>query len=907
MAIYHFSGQVISRSEGRSVVAAAAYRAGERLVDERYDTAQDYTQKSDVVHAEILLPEGAPNWMADRQTLWNAVEKVEKRKDSQLAREFNVALPRELTLKQNIELAREFVQREFVARGMVADFAIHNDIGKDGERQPHMHVLLTLREVTPEGFGQKVREWNDKAYLLHWREAWAEVANRHLGFHDHDIRIDHRTLSEQGIELQPQSKIGAAVAQERLARLAEHQRKARENGEAILANPLIALEALTAQQSTFTHHDIARFASRHSVEVEQFSRVMAAIKSHPDLISLGKDDRGLERWTTQAQFTLESRLMTQAVELSDSLRHGVSSQRVARVQTASTLSSEQAAAFAHLTGAGDLSCVVGFAGTGKSYLLGAAREAWESQGYRVLGAALAGIAAEGLAGSSGIESRTLASRFCCWDIGKEQLTKNDVLVVDEAGMLGSQQMARLLEEVQKAHAKLVLVGDPEQLQAIQAGAAFRAILERVGYVELTEIRRQREAWQQAATKDLATHRTEKALAAYQRHGLVQGFDSRAEAQQALIARWDAHRLAEPDKTHLILAYTNAEVKTLNEQARSCRQARGELGEERVFTTERGERVLAEQDRIYFLKNNRELGVMNGSLGTIEQIAGDRLTVRLDSVERGNLAKPQRVQFSLSEYAHIEHGYATTLHKSQGGTVDRSYVMASPYLDSQLAYVGLSRHREEVTLYWSREDFVDKAALTRTLSRDRGKDMSVDYECQRSPEGWSMTPVAAPPPIHQRPEPSLPGNELPPSAEMNKAIDAFLQKQHWSPDRVPLPSREVGRLSPASPSLEAFKAQFEAANPDRAQQLRESLQPRHERLALEAVREFGALEKALMDSLTPRSAQTQIERYSDRVSKNSAVMSYLHANHPELSEKISGWANGHAKALEKERDRGDREL
>ena len=233
-----------------------------------------------------------------------------------------MALPRELTLKQNIALAREFVQREFVARGMVADFAIHNDLGKDGERQPHMHVLLTLREITPEGFGQKVREWNDKAYLLHWREAWAEVANRHLNFHDHDIRIDHRTLSEQGIDLQPQSKIGAAQAQERLARLAEHQQKARANGEAILANPLIALEALTAQQSTFTHHDIARFASRHSVEVEQFSQVMAVIKSHPDLISLGKDDRGLERWTTQAQFMLEKRLMTQAVELSDSLSMG---------------------------------------------------------------------------------------------------------------------------------------------------------------------------------------------------------------------------------------------------------------------------------------------------------------------------------------------------------------------------------------------------------------------------------------------------------------------------------------------------------------------------------------------------------------------------------------------------------
>ena len=316
MAIYHFSGQVISRSTGRSVVAAAAYRAADHLMDERYDQVRDYTHKSDVAHAEIMLPAGAPDWMADREKLWNAVEAVEKRKDAQLAREFQIALPRELTLKQNIELAREFMQREFVAQGMVADFAIHNDKGKDGEPQPHIHVLLTLREITPDGFGQKVRAWNDKSLLLGWREAWAEVANRHLGFYDHDIRIDHRTLAEQGIDLEPQSKIGAAVAQDRMARLADHQRIARENGERILENPLIAFEALTRQQSTFTHHDIARFASRHSVEVEQFNRLMIALKTHAELVSLGKDDRGLERWTTQTLLTLEKNMIAQAVELS---------------------------------------------------------------------------------------------------------------------------------------------------------------------------------------------------------------------------------------------------------------------------------------------------------------------------------------------------------------------------------------------------------------------------------------------------------------------------------------------------------------------------------------------------------------------------------------------------------------
>src|SRR5262249_32986224 len=121
MAIYHFNGSVISRSQGRSSVASAAYRSASRLRDERQGTLHDYTRKEDVAHTEILLPENAPEWMGDRETLWNTVEAVEKRKDAQLAREFNFALPKELTIEQAIALAKEFVQQEFVDKGMVAD------------------------------------------------------------------------------------------------------------------------------------------------------------------------------------------------------------------------------------------------------------------------------------------------------------------------------------------------------------------------------------------------------------------------------------------------------------------------------------------------------------------------------------------------------------------------------------------------------------------------------------------------------------------------------------------------------------------------------------------------------------------------------------------------------------------
>ena len=278
MAIYHFSGTVVSRSQGRSSVAAAAYRSGTELHDERLDKTYDYTKKQDIAFTEILLPKNAPEGLRDRNTLWNTVENSEKRKDAQLAREFNMALPRELTLEQQIELSRAFVIKEFVEKGMCVDLCIHNDKMKDGQLQPHAHVMLTMREVTENGFGQKAREWNSKENLLHWREAWAEITNQHLLMHGFDMSIDHRTLVAQGIDLEPQYKIGSKEAEDRLIRLADHQRIARENGEKILENPDIALHAITHQQSTFTEQDLARFINRHTVDATQFQAVLAAVK-----------------------------------------------------------------------------------------------------------------------------------------------------------------------------------------------------------------------------------------------------------------------------------------------------------------------------------------------------------------------------------------------------------------------------------------------------------------------------------------------------------------------------------------------------------------------------------------------------------------------------------------------------
>jgi Ti-type conjugative transfer relaxase TraA len=738
VAIYHLSAKVIGRSAGRSAVAAAAYRAAEELYDERLGRSHDFTNKAGVVHSEILLPDGAPERWLDRATLWNEVEATEKRKDAQLAREIEISLPRELDQPEAIRLARDFVREQFVARGMVADLNVHWGRTADGEEQPHAHVMLTMREVGPGGFGKKVVAWNRTEVLVGWRERWAALTNERLAELGYDIRIDHRSFAEQGIGLEPQNKIGPAGARresrgEDAERAAEHEDLARRNGERIIADPTLVLGALTRQQSTFTRRDLARMVNRHTADAEQFAAAMAKVEASPELVRLGVDGRGQDRLTTREMLATEQRMEQAAGALSERRNHRVDLRR--RLAESTTLGREQVLAFRHVTRSRDLVVVVGYAGTGKSTMLGDARQAWEAEGYQVRGAALSGIAAEQLEAGAGIASRTVHSLLYQWEQKREELTARDVLVVDEAGMIGSRQMERLLSHAEATGAKVVLVGDPEQLQAIEAGAAFRAIAERVGAVEITEVRRQHEAWQQQATRELATGRTDEALARYERAGMVRGHATLDEAKTAVIAGWEAARRENPDARQIMLAYRRDDVRDLNARARAVRQARGELGEDYRVQTERGARDFAAGDRVYFLRNERGLGVKNGTLGTVTDIGGsasgtdhtpdqgDRLTVRLDD--------GRSVGFDVKDYAHIDHGYAATVHKSQGVTVDRSHVLATSHMDRHVAYVGLSRHRDRVDLHWSADEMGSRERLTRTLSRERLKDTSLDYGLART--------------------------------------------------------------------------------------------------------------------------------------------------------------------------------
>lgn len=733
----------VSRGAGQSAIAAAAYRSGERLFDERSQEMHDYTQRYGVVANGLTLPEACGSdsvcrgW--NREQLWNAAEAAEKRRDARVARKVELALPEAMTAPQRVELVRAWAVEIAERYGVAVDWAIHLPDREGDQRNHHAHLMLTTREIGPEGFGGKaalelsnadqkkrgLAVGDDAIYAL--REALAERLNQVAEGHGLDLYADPRSYAAQGVRLQPTKHIGVqAVGMHRRGLEAEraeaHAAVRAENARQILARPELVLEALTQREAVFTRQDMARELHRHLDDPEQFQTVLAKLDASPELVRLSEGDRWeAARFSTRTMIAAEERMMAVAGALAAWRDHDVPAEYVVAAEArAPHLSAEQSTAIIHITGWEHIAVVAGAAGAGKSTSLTAAREAWEAAGYRVRGAALAGKAADALQTSSGIESRTLHALEYGWRNGRDPLGPRDVLVIDEAGMVGSRQMGRVLEAVQAAGAKVVLVGDARQLQPIEAGAAFRAIAEQIGVVEIETVRRQRRPWAREASQALARGHVAEGIGAYAERGHVRLCDTRAAAK-ATIARESAGAAWEVGQT-LILAHTNEDVLDLNRLVRAERQQAGALGEDAAFETVRGRRTFAAGDRVVFLKNDYNLRLRNGTLATVEQVEPGRLVVQIDGGER--------IRIEEGSYPHVDHGYAVTLHKAQGATVDRAFVLASGGMDRHLAYVGMTRHRDEAALYAGYDDFRDEQAMVRRLSRARPKLSTLDFAERR---------------------------------------------------------------------------------------------------------------------------------------------------------------------------------
>ncbi len=503
------------------------------------------------------------------------------------------------------------------------------------------------------------------------------------------------------------------------------------------------------------------------------TKMKTFLETDPELVRVSED-----RYTTREMIALETSVLTVAERLHRSKRAGLDPEIVSQAsrwaeQNASErqgiavqLSEEQRAALEHITQtSGSLHLVSGLAGTGKTFFLDAAREAWNRSGYRVLGAALSGKAAQGLQEGSGIESATLARLLMDLDhhwvqtVGHHlwQLTRalqgkktwgppermtldpKTVLVVDEVSMAGTHLLNTLFTAVEKAGAKLVLVGDAAQLQSIEAGGVFQALQKRLGAAQLTQILRQREEWAREAVGQFARGEARTALQEYVKRGLFTLSTTRMEAALQLINDWSTRGIACPHEG-LILTGTRQDRDLLNRMAQERRKKAGVLGFLPFQIA--GERFYL-GDRVRLTQNSKLYGVRNGMTGTLLSLDPIRNVARIRL--EGEAGKRGRVvSLGLNHYKALALGYASTSHGAQGQTVERAFVLADASLQScELTYVQMSRAKGETCLYADRETAGEAAeALLRGMETSRQKEMALDLPVSEGviPPGRTETTI-----------------------------------------------------------------------------------------------------------------------------------------------------------------------
>jgi ATP-dependent exoDNAse (exonuclease V) alpha subunit len=514
------------------------------------------------------------------------IEAAEKRKDSQVYRECEFSLPNELTEEQNIEWATAFVKDVFVKHGMVAVVNFHFDIDPEtGMEKPHCHVLLSTRHLTEEGWGLKNRDWNSKDLVHEAREQCSQYQNEALKKHGFDVQVTHLSYEEREIDIDAQPKLGATIFNMTRKGIETNTQKIFDavrlkNQFKIVKDPEIVFEIVTSQHATFTRKDIAKVLNRYIDDADQFQILLNRLMASKELVALQpKKEEGKEEgtqkttgetkeggkkeiqeeanrqekeqsqegekpeqrlhqtrepvYTTQKMVWVELSLIKTAEAMALRKTHPVS-EHVTNTVIAKYhkkfkdhgdggLSADQEKAIRHMLSPQQISCVVGFAGAGKTTCLEAVREAFEEEGYAVLGLAPTGRAEQSI-GSCGIRSMTVHRFLKSQAQGREKISTKTVVIIDEAGMLDSRRFAELETIVEKAGAKIIPMGDNNQAQAVEAGAPFRLITNRISPAVLETVVRQQVDWQREAGRLFGTSQPRKALKMYQENGCFHGIE-----------------------------------------------------------------------------------------------------------------------------------------------------------------------------------------------------------------------------------------------------------------------------------------------------------------------------------------------------------------------------------------------
>jgi len=506
---------------------------------------------------------------------------------------------------------------------------------------------------------------------------------------------------------------------------AEQQESNLEHGKLILAGDREAirtmLDDLTKTESSFVRGDLEAYliARMDVADVADAIEKIAAdnyfvVNERTETKEIDGEEQEVktERYTSRSVYDIEQQMIAAAERLKSGTAAEISFNR----KTVETLNEGQMAAFKAMVSGQQIALVNGAAGTGKSYLLAKFNEAAKADGYETYGAILQGKTAEDLERDSGIKSSTLHSFLMRVDSGKIQLNDKSIIIVDEAGMVGSEQLGRVMQLCETYGCRSVMVGDVYQLDAVAYGSAFDKLSNVFGVSSLTQIKRQEIKWQNDASIAMSTHNIEGGLDAYNEHGNILFEKNQLDAIDVIAARVREDR-QQGKGDAIVIARKNDDRITLNKKIREDLIADGVVSsEEQSFVlNKKGRRIdIATGDRIMFMSPNKAIGVKNGTSGKITGIGADSIYIESDG---------KTIQVPRESDLDLDLAYAVTIHKSQGQTIQRSYFLADKDMNANQVYVAMTRHKRDAILYASEEHFKDYDDLVKKGSRKSTKEFA----------------------------------------------------------------------------------------------------------------------------------------------------------------------------------------